>query len=149
MGLLSDSQWGFRRKRSISLVLIATIHKWMQLIKDGSSVGAVFFNLHKAFDSVPHSLLLNKLEQYDLPPSIVDWLACYLTGRLQLMGYNHLLQGWSSSRLDSRTFIVYNLYRSSMWYSVTSTIIVYADDMLLYRPVDSDADLQEFQDDVY
>ena len=44
---------------------------------------AVVFDLGKAFDSVSHRALLQKLSKLDLPPLLFQWLQDYLTGRFQ------------------------------------------------------------------
>ncbi len=44
-------------------------------------VGTVFFDLTKAFDSVPYPLLLSKLEEISLRAFLVNWIADYHTGR--------------------------------------------------------------------
>jgi len=44
-----------------------------------------FFDLRKAFDSVPHLHLLDKLAALHLGPRIITWLHSYLMGRSQLL----------------------------------------------------------------
>ena len=48
-------------------------------------VCSVYFNLRKAFDSVPHRPLLQKLLDICLSPYIVQWVASYLTNRSQMV----------------------------------------------------------------
>ena len=63
---LSDSQWGFQSGKSTVSLLQATTHSWLKILEEGSELSAVFFHLHKAFDSVPHQNLLVKLLQTGL-----------------------------------------------------------------------------------
>ena len=37
---------------------ISVIHDWLTALEDGNEVCVVFFNVQKAFDSVPHSHLI-------------------------------------------------------------------------------------------
>ena len=46
-------------------------------------VAAVFFDLHKAFDSVPHRLLLDKLTSIGLSVYLIKWICSYLYNREQ------------------------------------------------------------------
>ena len=46
-------------------------------------VAAVFFDLRKAFDSVPHRPLLNKLKSVGLSDHLIKWICSYLTNRVQ------------------------------------------------------------------
>ena len=44
---------------------------------------AVFFDLHKAFDSVPHRLLIDKLHLLEIPSHLIRWISNYLYNRVQ------------------------------------------------------------------
>ena len=57
--------------------------KWLQSIDKGEIVGAVFFDLRKAFDVVDHELLLKKLSLYKFNPTSLNWIKSYLTFRSQ------------------------------------------------------------------
>ena len=46
-------------------------------------VRAIFFDYRKAFDSVPHHPLLNKLKSLGISSYVLHWIADYLTSRLQ------------------------------------------------------------------
>ena len=61
-----DKQWGFQPKKSTTTALLHTIHDWLQHLENGKEVCAVFFDLKKAFDSVPHRALMSKLKNIDL-----------------------------------------------------------------------------------
>ena len=49
----------------------------------GKPVCSVFFDVRKAFDSVPHSILVNKLRSHGLNAFLLRWICDYLTGREQ------------------------------------------------------------------
>ena len=46
---------------------------------------ALFIVLRKAFDSVDHSLLINKLESYGLKNTELNWFKSYLSDRKQVV----------------------------------------------------------------
>jgi len=69
---ISPCQWGFMPHWSAT----------SQLLTTGPSI---FFDLRKAFDSVPHLHLLDKLAAFHLDPRIITWLHSYLMGRSQLV----------------------------------------------------------------
>ena len=60
---VSDSQWGFVAGRSTTGAIISAMHEWHLNLERGAEIQAVFFDLQKAFDSVPHRLLLQKVVQ--------------------------------------------------------------------------------------
>ena len=76
---LSDSQWGFQAGKSTVTGLLATLHSWLNILEKTQEVGAVFFDLRKAFDSVPHATLMAKLQQIGLNDHILTWIGDYLT----------------------------------------------------------------------
>ena len=80
---ISDCQWGFMHHRSSVSALIAVIHDWLSALDRGHEVCVVFFDVKKAFDSVPHAPLLEKLSEIGLNPYIIQlkWIKSYLTDR--------------------------------------------------------------------
>ena len=85
---LSNFQWGFQAGKSTVTALLETTHNWLQLMEEGHEVGAVFFDLKKAFDSVPHRALLQKLETIGVNKLLLKWLHSYLTNRKQQVVVN-------------------------------------------------------------
>lgn len=59
--LLSNSQFGFHPCSSTQEALIAATTSWHQYLDEKQSVAAVFFDLSKDFDSVPHLGILRAL----------------------------------------------------------------------------------------
>ena len=57
---LSANQWGFLPGRSTTHTLLSAVHDWLSSMEDGHEIGAVFFDLTKAFDSVSHRQLANQ-----------------------------------------------------------------------------------------
>ena len=81
--LLHKSQSGFRKHHSCNTALINLIHvdRWLNSIDKGDIIGAVFFDLRKAFDVVDHDLLLQKLAAYKFSTTSQNWIQLYLTNR--------------------------------------------------------------------
>ena len=46
---------------------------------------ALFIVLRKAFDSVDHNLVINKLESYELKNTELNWFKSYLSDRKQVV----------------------------------------------------------------
>ena len=72
--------------------LLSSFHDILQLLEPGANVSLVFFNLRKAFDSVLHLPLLQKLSDCGLNQHILQWITCYLSDREQ-----YLVVGGTSS----------------------------------------------------
>ena len=52
---LASQQWGFRSKRSTVSALLDAVNNWQQTLDNCKEICAVFFDLRKAFNLVPHS----------------------------------------------------------------------------------------------
>jgi len=82
-----NSQWGFLPESSTSGALLAATHDWLTELGKGNA-NAVFFDIKKAFDSVPHRLLLHKLQARVLDAYLLRWISSYLTDRTQAVILN-------------------------------------------------------------
>ena len=63
---LSKFLCGFRKKYSTQYALMNLINKWYFKLDASSKVGAVLMDLSKAYDTLPHDLLIAKLAAYGL-----------------------------------------------------------------------------------
>ena len=153
---LSDCQWGFRAGRSTVSALLTTTTNWFALLEAGNEICAIFFDYRKAFDSVPHRPLLNKLITLNINPFLLRWITNYLTARHQHVVVDgekstaaKVLSGVpQGSVLGPLLFLIYinginNTSLSSGAYCVT-----FADDVCIYRPISSLADYECVQDDI-
>jgi len=73
--LLSNSQFGFHPCSSTQEALTAATTSWHQYLEEKQSVAAVFFDLSKAFDSVPHLGIFRALTQVGVTGSLRTWFA--------------------------------------------------------------------------
>ena len=80
---LALQQWGFRPKRSTVSALLDVTNHWFQSLDKGKEICAVFFDLRKAFDSVPHRILLQKIRSTGINQQVSNWLFSYLHDRKQ------------------------------------------------------------------
>lgn len=85
--LLNDSQSGFRPRRSTPLASALLLDKIRANMDKGLLTGAVFIDLSKAFDTVSHSNLLNKLQKFGAKSVELDWFTNYLFKRTQFVSY--------------------------------------------------------------
>lgn len=76
------THYGLVLEVNISEAVCANLTEEIKCSLDqGGVVGAVFLQVHKAFDTVSHDILLNKVTSYHLSNQTRDWVKSYLSGR--------------------------------------------------------------------
>ena len=82
--LLARFQSGFRPKHSTLSALIQMCDDWLENIDIGNLNCVVFLDVQKAFDSVNHEILLNKMHEYfGMSGTQMKWFESYLSNREQ------------------------------------------------------------------
>jgi hypothetical protein len=81
--LLSSRQSGFRPGYSCESLLLKLTEKWKNTMDEGKVTAVAFLDLSKAFDSVCHHQLLEKLQLIGADATSMRWFQSYLTGRSQ------------------------------------------------------------------
>ena len=86
-----EHQYGFRQKHSTNHALINITDKIQSALDNKSMAVGVFVDFQKAFDTVNHQILIEKLDHYGIRGCIKDWFQSYLTDRKQFVsidGFN-------------------------------------------------------------
>ena len=81
--LLSTRQLCFLGGRSIILQLLTFLDKCVEAISRGNVTDVVYLDFQKAFDTVPHKMLMVKLQAYSISGFILNWINAFLNGRTQ------------------------------------------------------------------
>ena len=81
--LKSPSQWGFTRGLSAEGMFLTMTDRWKMDLDKGKTVGAIFVDFRKAFDSISHNILSFKLQAVGLSGNLHEWLMHYLKDRYQ------------------------------------------------------------------
>ena len=89
--LLCKNQYGFRPGYSTYLALIDLTNKVVKAFEDNAYVVGLFLNISKAFDTINHDILLDKLSYYGIRGTTYDWFASYLSNRSQCTKYESCL----------------------------------------------------------
>ena len=76
-------QHGFIRGKSTTTQLLEVYHEILESVASGNEVDAIYLDFSKAFDKVPHHLLLIKLETLGIRASLLSLFQSYLTDRQQ------------------------------------------------------------------
>ena len=86
--MLHDNQSGFRPKFSTSSALLNITEEWLNSIDKGEYIGVIMLDLQKAFDTVNHAILIQKLCNYGLNVNVINWFESYLKDRSHVTTIN-------------------------------------------------------------
>ena len=92
--ILSKYQCGFRRGHGVQHCLIALLEKWRISVDQGLEFGALLTDLSKAFDCLPHSLLLAKLSTYGFDMKALHFISDYVKDRKQRTKISDTYSSW-------------------------------------------------------
>ena len=83
-----ELQFGFRAKHSTQHALASLTELVRLALDEGSFACGIFVDFAKAFDTVDHSILLQKLEHYGVRGIANSWFSSYLNNRKQYVAIN-------------------------------------------------------------
>ena len=152
---ISKKQWGFVCGRSTVSALIQVVDDWQRALDWSNEVCTVFFDISKAFDTVPHLPLLGILTEIGIDPYLIRWIHSYLAGRSQFVCVDGCISNKLSvlsgvpqgSVLGLLLFICY-INDIATAISPDSEINMFADDITLYRVIKTRMDYVHLQNDI-
>ena len=73
-GITSKYQRGFRKGHSAQDALISLLEKWRYNVDQGRMFGALLTDLSKAFDCLPHDIIIAKLNAYGFDMKALNFI---------------------------------------------------------------------------
>ena len=146
--LLYKLQFGFRQKHSTNHALVDITETIREALDNGKFACGIFIDLQKAFDTVNHDILINKLNYYGIRGISNNWFKSYLSDRTQFVS----IDGHDSnaelvkhgvpqgSVLGPLLFLLYNDLHKSIHYS---KVYHFADDTNLLNINSSPKQMQK------
>ena len=86
--VLYKFQYDFRENHATTHALVDVMEYIYNSLYEGKYVFGIFIDLKKAFDTVSHDILLDKLKHYGLRGIAFKWFASYLKDRKQFISVN-------------------------------------------------------------
>ena len=152
--LLNEGQHGFRSNRSTLTQLLEYYETIMEMSEAHTIVDAIYLDYAKAFDKVPHAILMRKLkEKAKIGGKIGIWINEFLTNRTQFVVVNG--EKSESSTVESGVPqgtvlgpILFIIMISDIDENITNNLSMYADDTRLYGKVRSLEEANKLQEDL-
>ena len=141
-GVLTEWQSGFRPGFSTSTAATYFVDNVLTGINGRAEsqelTGALFLDLKKAFDTVDHGILLEKLENSEVKGTELSWFTSYLSDRSQVDSIDRHVseKEWIMCGVSQGSILgplLFSLYGNDIVYAIKRCkIILYADDTVIY-----------------
>ena len=140
--LFFNHQYGFRSGHSTELAALELTDRIISALDNHNTPLNIFLDLSKAFDTLDHTILSDKLLYYGIRGTAYNLLRRYLANRAQFVELNdtasktlHIVTGVPQGSISGPLlFLIYiNFPLSSNFFK----FIMYADDTTLYSQFDS------------
>ena len=111
------------------------------------------FDFSKAFDSVPHRLLLSKLDYYGIRGNLHKWISNFLHGRTQRVIIDGSFSEWLpvSSGVPQGSVLgplLFLMYINDIGEGISSNIKLFADNLIMYTEIKNTTCHRKFQSDL-
>ena len=151
--IITSTQFGFRQNHSCESQLLLTTDDFARHLDSNVQVDIGILDFSKAFDKVPHRRLAIKLYYYGIRGNLLSWIECFLHNRTQLV----IVEGHYSSLTTVSSGVpqgtvlgptLFLLYINDIDTNIQSQVRLFADDCLIYRPIYSNKDHEQLQQDL-
>ena len=142
--LFTDCQHGFRRNRSCESQLLHTTSDVIASNNAGIQTDIIVLDFSKAFDTVSHTKLVQKLRHYEVNSHIINWIEAWLSQRRFYVAVNNHVsdERFATSGVPQGSVlgpVLFLIYINDLPDSIScpTSIRLFADDALVYRPIHS------------
>ena len=152
--LLNGVQFGSLPHKSVETQLLRCLNDWTIEYDNSRPVAVLYTDISKAYDTISHSKLLKKLENFGVTGFLLSWIKAFLSDRSQSVKINKTISDPTpvlsgipqGSVLGPLLFLLYvNDFPSVLKHA---KVVMYVDDFKLYMTIRNAADIKKFQADI-
>ena len=151
--LISPHQHGFVPGRSCTTQLLEAMDEWTDILENNGSIDVIYTDFQKAFDSVPHRRLAQKLEACGIGGNILAWVKDFLANRKQRVVINGIksTEGEVTSGIPQGSVLgplLFVIYINDLPRGLSTVAKMFADDTKVYVRSDTVDGAKQLQQDI-
>lgn len=151
--VIKSDQFAYKEGSNTTMALVKCQHNWLKwLDRNSNFVRVLSFDFSKAFDSVPHDIVSNKLKTTGINPYIINWTINFLQNRKQRVA----VEGRTTDYVDINKGVPQGTVLGPILFSLmvndiklvhpnTNLMVKFADDITISSPVKENSDLAHLE----
>ena len=145
--MIGEDQFAYKEGTNTTTALIKSQYYWFKWLDEDTDFVRIIFDFSKAFDSVPHDIVCEKLKSTNLNPYIINWIISFLMNRRQRV----VVDGIETEYVDINKGVPQGTVLGPFLFSLmvndvkpedpkNNILVKFADDMTICAPVKSTCD---------
>ena len=151
--IIIPQQHGFFHKRSTVTNLACFMQDTYDALDEGLQVDTIYTDFSRAFDRVDHKILLTKMASMGFCENLILFFQSYLNERSQFVEYSGFRSDMFSVESgapqgSNLAPLIFSIFINDITVDISSSTLLFADDLKLYRVIRSPEDCQLLQNDI-